>query len=384
MGRNRSATLVVVDGDGVVHGMLGPIAIDLPWWQEAGPIADAVAGATVLRLLSATADANEPMGGSVTYLVELDAEGLARHAPFQPWTGSLDDHPLRHPWAEPGGPAEDLAWVSSVVDVTGPPRQHRTWNLSAIWSVPTAGGPVWLKCLPPFFAHEIAVLEQLADQPIPRVIAADGHRCLMADLPGEDGYEADRSEQISMISTLVEIQRRSIDRVEDLLAASVPDLRTPRLIAELTELIQRLAPDSEQLMRLVDELPDRMAVVDRCGIPDGLVHGDPHGGNCRRGVDPPIWFDWGDSFIGNPLLDVAALHRMDAATVERWLDLWEEAIPGAEPRTAWRALEPIAALRMAWVYQRFLDNIEPNEHHYHRDDLPKALRDVERLLATQA
>ncbi len=380
MRRTRSATFVVVDGDGVVQGRFGPVTVDLPWWQETGPIADAIPGVTVLRLLSATPDPTEPMGGSVTYLVELGHPVARAELPLQPWAGTLDEHALRHPWAEPGGPAADLAWVGSVVEVTGPPRQHRTWNLSAVWSIPTADGTVWLKCLPRFFSHEIAVLEQLNDLPVPRLLAADRHRLLMAALPGADGYEADEAEQIAMVTTLVDIQARSIDRVDSLLEAGVPDLRATPLIAELTDLVKRLAPTSEPLNLLLEELPERLDAVAACGIPDTLVHGDPHGGNCRRDVDPPIWFDWGDSFIGNPLLDVAALHRMAPVAVDRWIDLWAATIPGADPRSAWRRLEPVAALRMAWAYQRFLDNIEPDERIYHRDDVQQVFDHVESLM----
>jgi hypothetical protein len=40
--------------------------------------------------------------------------------------------------------------------------QQRTWNLSAIWRLDTGYGPVWLKQVPRFFAHEPAVLGYLA------------------------------------------------------------------------------------------------------------------------------------------------------------------------------------------------------------------------------
>lgn len=391
MERTRSTTLAVVDKTGAVWGAVGPLTIALPWWQESGPIADAIPGVTVLRLLSATPEPGMPMGGHVSYLVEADDDALECFGrdgvpPLEPWAGSLDEQPLRHPWAEPGGPAADLAWVNSVVPVTGPPRQHRTWNLSAVWSIPTEAGTVWLKCLPPFFAHEIGVLEQLADlggtdPSVPQLIAADGHRCLMAELPGEDGYEATEDEQIEMVQALVDLQVQSIDRIDGLLNVGVPDLRTPRLISELRSLVERVAPDRPLVAKLVAELPERLDAANRTGLPDTLVHGDPHGGNCRRGVSPPIWFDWGDSFIGNPLLDVAALHRMPPAAVDRWLDRWRNAIPGSDPRAAWDRLEPVATLRMAWVYQRFLDNIEPAEHIYHRDDVPETLDRVEALMA---
>lgn len=157
-------------------------------------------------------------------------------------------------------------------------------------------------------------------------------------------------------------------------------MRTGPLHLELSRLVERVAPASVSLRSLVDEIPERLETAAECGIPDGLVHGDPHGGNCRRGVTPPMWFDWGDSFIGNPLLDVASLHRMAGPVVARWVKLWSEVVPGSDPARAWERLKPIAALRMAWVYQQFLDNIEPSEHCYHRDDVGRAIADTEATL----
>ena len=382
MTRSRNVALVLIDDDGNVLGVTPPIEIAMPWWQEAGPIVDALPGSTVLRLLTATPDDHAPMGGDVTYLVQVPHPDLVSQAGLtvQPWVGTLDDHELRQPWARPGGPAADLEWVSTVVEVTGPARQHRTWNLSAIWSIPTVGGDVWLKCIPTFFGHEGAALDLLSDLPIPRLIATEGHRILMAAMQGEDGHAASETEQLAMVESLVRIQAASISRVPDLLAAGVPDLRAEALHRELSSLIARVAPGNDALNRLIDEIPERMARVAQCGLPDALAHGDPHGGNCRREVTPPVWFDWGDSFVGNPLMDVAALHRMPESVVARWLDLWSEAVPGSTPHTAWEQLKPLAALRMAWVYQRFLDNIEPSEHIYHRDDVPTALRTTEQLL----
>ena len=54
----------------------------------------------------------------------------------------LDDHPLRLPYARPGGPARELAWAEEALagcgrEPSGRPRQMRTWNLSSIWSIPT-------------------------------------------------------------------------------------------------------------------------------------------------------------------------------------------------------------------------------------------------------
>ena len=378
----------MVTGAGEVRGEIGPFPVELPWWQEAGPIADLLPGSVVLRLIEADPARSDGMGGAVTYVVEYD--GLLPEAvELRSWNGDRDllaHHPLRLPWARPGGPAADLRWVASQVSVAGSARarQERTWNLSAIWSVPAVvdGRPttVWLKCLPPFFAHEPAVLEIMGDLPVPRVLAHDRHRMLLAEMAGRDGYEPTKTEERAMIESLVDLQVTSVRRVDALLAAGVPDLRTPRMVAELTDLVHRLAPNDAALRSFVDDLPARLAQVDAAGMPDVLIHGDPHGGNCRIGVSPPVWFDWGDSAVGNPLLDVAATHRMSEPTVGHWLDRWSAAVPGSRPHRVWELLKPVALLRMAWVYQRFCDNIEPSEQVYHRSDVAKCLDNVRQAL----
>ena len=385
---SREATLVVVSSPGEIRGEIGPVTVSMPWWQESGPVADVLPGSLALRLLEADPERNDEMGGEVTYLVQFDGP-VPSPLVLRPngHAELLVDHPLRHPWARVGGPTADLDWAKAQVrfDPAREPRQERTWNLSAIWSLPILdedGGPsiVWLKCVPPFFSHEAAVLNIMADQSVPRIVAREQHRILMADMPGHDGHTATADEEIAMVDSLMDIQVASANRISDLLDAGVPDLRTPRLTDELRELVDRVAPQDTLLGEFVERLPERLQAVDAMGMPDVLVHGDPHGGNCRLGVSPPVWFDWGDSLIGNPLLDVAALHRMSAPTVQHWLDRWGDEVPGSDPHRVWHLLKPVALLRMAWVYQRFCDNIEPAEHVYHTADVKRSLNDVCRTL----
>src|SRR5882672_4165965 len=155
----RTAVLVLVTPDGALVGSLPAVPVSTPWWQDVGPVVAAVRechsiDVTILRLFEAEFD--RPHGGRVTYLAE-----VARPVSAESWRGTLDDHPLRHPFARPGGPAADLAWAESVLThrglrPMGPPVQVRTWNLSSLWRIPVAGQTVWLKVVPPFFAHESA------------------------------------------------------------------------------------------------------------------------------------------------------------------------------------------------------------------------------------
>ncbi len=372
---DRVVTLVACDDDGTVLGQLEPFTVETPWWQDMGPLHRCYPALTVLRLLDGVPALGATMGGHVRYLAEACSRTRA-------WTSLLScdvvvaDHPLRMPWARPGGPGADIAWASGLVERNGPAVQHRTWNLSAIWSMPTADGTAWLKCVPGFFGHEGAVLGLLAGRGVPQLIAAVGHRILLRDMGGRDGYHATVEETLRLIDSLVEIQRGTMARVPELLAAGVPDARWPVLLPELEALVSRRAPCDTRLLRLLDTAEDRAKAIDECGVPDGLVHGDAYPGNARLGTEPPVWFDWGDSRVGNPLLDLAVLESVPdrrQLLEQHWLAAWARAVPGSEPGRAWKLLRPLAALRAALVCQTFVDNIEPSERVYHAGDVGPAL-----------
>ncbi len=130
---------------------------------------------------------------------------------------------------------------------------------------------------------------------------------------------------------------------------------------------------------LVTGLPERFAAIAGCGLPDSLVHGDFHPGNVRGRPGRFTILDWGDSGVGHPMLDQLAFgQRMDAAdraAAEReWARQWRTVIPGCDADRAAALLRPVAALYGGAVYDRFLDNIEPDEHCYHAGDSLASLR----------
>ncbi len=341
--------------------------------------------ATVLRLL----DSERPSahGGAVTYLAEFDGDvdPLVSDGTLRPWSGALAEHPLRQPWARPGGPDADLAWATSVladhgIALTGAPDQVRSWNLSSLWHLPTDDGDAWLKVVPPFFAHEGTILERLAGTPVPRLIGHDGPRVLLASIPGEDQYDAGRSALLAIIDILVGIQEPWLGRSDELLGLGLPDWRSAALGPAIAGLVDRAgqqvsADDQATLAAFVDGLPSRFDRIGACGLGDGIVHGDCHPGNVR-GVDGGlVLLDWGDCGIGHPLLDVPGfldrIRETDrAAVLAHWLQRWRAHIPGCDPERASALLAPVAAARMAVTYQRFLDGIEPSERPYHRADVP--------------
>jgi Phosphotransferase enzyme family len=392
----RRAKVVLVTPDGEAVGALPPIPVATPWWQDVEPVVLAVRerhhlDVTVLRLLEA--ERPMPPGGTVTYLAEVDHPISA-----EPWHGTLAEHPLRMPWARPGGPAGDLAWADSALRDRGmrrigPAEQVRTWNLSSLWRLPIQGQTAWLKCVPPFFAHEGRTLELLQGRAVPTLIAHDGPRLLLAEISGEDLYNASLPRLLAMVSLLVSLQREWFTKADQLLATGLPDWRAHSLTAAIASLVERVAPalsadDRLRLGQFADGLADRLAKVASCGLPETLVHGDFHDGNFRGDGGILVLLDWGDCGIGHPLLDEPAfLDRVAADSLEivrrHWHSEWARVIPGSDPDRASALLRPVAAARQALIYQGFLDGIEPSEWPYHAADPARWLHRAADLLRVE-
>ena len=394
---DRLVTLVLVRSDGTVLGALPTFTATTPWWPEVAEVVEtcrAIHGidVTILRLLDvADFDPRGGMGGRVTYVAELHG---AAPAAITPWIAPLPDDPLRARWARPGGPARDVAWADEQLIAAGRPRerpavQMKTWNLSSIWRLPTAHGDVWLKAVPPFFAHEGAVIHALAAPTLPPLIAFDElGRTLLEDVRGVDQYEAPTDRHAVMIDALVALQAGAVGRVEEILAAGAPDWRAAPFGVAAADVVERggseLRADERRVLdRLLAGLDDRFRALAECGIPDTFVHGDFHTGNVRWTETGPVIFDWGDCGIGNPLLDLPPFDRnLDAehrpAARARWIEQWTAHAPGSDAANAVALIEPIATLRLAIIYQRFLDGIELTERRYHEADVPQQLRDAAR------
>jgi hypothetical protein len=388
----RTVTLELVDGVGRPLGALAPFEVDSPWWLDTGPAVRRAyelyrVDVRVLHLLDGEADRNT-VGGRVRYLAEL-LSGAAPHAA----TGQPEpDDPHRPQWARPGGTDRIIRWADSVLETLnrpriGPAQQIRAWNLSSILRIDTAAGPVWCKSVPPFFAHEGAVIEWLpAIAPpdlLPRLLGRHNGNILLDDIPGEDLYGCPEPIAAKMIDRIVDLQFGSMGRVDDLLALRLPDWRGAALGASVRRLrtAAGLAPgEVPALDELLAGLPDRFAALAACGIPDTLVHGDPHPGNWRSDGRSLVLLDWGDCGVGHPLLDVEPFVEQvenddrRARLVEMFVDCWRRRLPDADPAAALRLVQPISALRQALVYQTFLDGIEAAERVHHRSDVPDRIR----------
>ena len=380
----RAVTLVLLDVDGRLLGELPPFEAQYPWWQE---VADIVAAArtacgveiAVLRLLGGRGDGRPAMSGEATYLAQLTAPAPAG-LPLRSSAFEATSEPLRMPWASPGGPQASVAWALDAlasVGVTGvTPVQQRSWNLSAIWRMHTAHGiAAWLKQVPSFFAHEpraIELVRAIAPGLAPAVIASDADgRMLLTDVPGDDGYGASVDVRARIAELLHPLQARYAGEYTALRAAGLPDRRLSR-----ERFVEVAAPWEDRIpgiRSLIDDLPARLVGIERCGLPDTVVHGDLHPGNTRIGAGDPVIIDWGDSSICHPALDIMlltySLGGADAAAVQsEWAARWRRDAPGSDPLGALELMRPLERWRSAVIMNDFVTNIEPSERIYHADD----------------
>ena len=300
-------------------------------------------------------------------------------------------HPNRLSYAEPGGHQLDLDWAAVTlaakdIEVTAAPVQVRTWNLSSIWRLTTSAGLVWLKVAPPFCAAEAAVMPLLDQSVVPTVLGAASQRVLLADVPGQDQYDARGDELRTMARMLIDLQASWVDRVAELEALGVLDKRADAMLPRIHSVVDRnrdaLDDDSRRgLDALIDDLPQRFAALEGCGIPDTLVHGDFHPGNVRGTTGRYRILDWSDCGIGNPMLDLRPSleyftpeDQLEARSI--WVSEWSRQVPGCDARLAAELARPLGLLYGAVVYQNFLDNIETTERPYHEGDPAHVLRNA--------
>jgi Phosphotransferase enzyme family len=388
---HRTVTLVLCLPDGEVLGALPSFQVEVPWWQEVRPVVDNASrihdiDVTVLRLLHGMAD--DACGGPVTYLAQVAAPPSGE---LDRWNEPCTEDPQRLPYARPGGPAEDLAWADEALLALDMPRtakarQVRTWNLSSLWRLQTADGAAWLKVVPPFFAHEGGVISRLDPEVVPPLLATEGARVLLGEVPGADLYDATGPMLARMVSLLVGLQAQWVDRGAELLQLGLPDWRAEPLAALAAATLDRTADQLDVntmrvCERVVEGLASRFAAIDACGVPDTLVHGDFHPGNLIGDDTHLVLLDWGDCGLGNPLLDQAAfIPRVPtdqrADVLAKWDGLWRAAAPGCDPVRAGELMEPVSALRQAVIYDGFVAAIEPSERVYHATDAARWLRIV--------
>jgi Ser/Thr protein kinase RdoA (MazF antagonist) len=401
-GRTVTAILTHLDED---LGTVGPFAVDSPWWADVEPVAAHLRhvlgrNVAVVRLVD-VAGGISPRDGHVTYHAEL-LEPSPSLSPVAPGNteGIRTAAAWRAPWATGDGIRGALGWAAERLGepdagVASRAEQVKTWNLSVLFRIPTATDPVWLKVTPAFSAHEPAVTALIGTVDgslVPPVLADDRERrrTLLAHVPGVDCWDASPQLIHATVTRWVSAQA-ALARLPQPPAEVLPDRRTGTLVEGLACLLdgdagtQLDARERAAARTLLGTLPERIAALDDCGIPNSIVHGDFHPGNWRSNTDSDsdtrtaVLVDFADSFFGHPAHDGERLRAFvgpdrAAAVTDAWCEAWATRVDGCEPERALELVRPLQALSGAILYQRFLDHIEDSERRYHEGDPAAGIR----------
>jgi hypothetical protein len=302
------------------------------------------------------------------------------------WLSELDgtaEGAGRPPWSRPGWLARASAWMADrLAEVGSPlvaaPQMHALWGLSAVIRGETADGAYYLKGCSPVFPTEAAITRTLAASDpdlLPIVVATDDAEnwLLMGDLGKTfigDGPVAGWPDGLSAHAA---IQRRWLGRTDDLAAAGFEKRGLAALASQVTGLLELpllapLAPESRR--RLEAEIPQLVETCERLaaiGPPETIVHGDLHPWNIANVEGRSIVFDWSDSCIGHPFLDLATYvgRTRDIAArracIDAYLATWSDVMVPDAMEEALRLALPLSALHQVESYRRIVAGVAEDD-----------------------
>jgi phosphotransferase family enzyme len=202
------------------------------------------------------------------------------------------------------------AWLDQRVAVTGRPAATHRRPWAVVWRVPVSTGQVWFKQCAPVQAFEPALTIRLAadfPQLLPQVLASDIERrwLLLADAGAPVRRFGNRPEfWVDVLPRYAELQRDQARRVDEHLAAGVPDLRLELLPARYGELLAANLPCDREKKDAIARLEPSFArwcveLADH-GIPATVQHDDLHHSNLFVHNRHLRILDWGDTVISHP------------------------------------------------------------------------------------
>ena len=311
-------------------------------------------------------------------------------------------------WTDPAWRSAALAWAREELDraglvLDGEPAQPHIYPWSTALRLPVRGGSVWLKAVGPGSAQEPplatalgtwvpgSVLVPLAvDVERRLILLPDGGRTLR-DAGGSSLVEAWES----MLRRYARLQLALVPHASDMLALGVPDHRTDRLPALVTDL---LADDEAQLAgregglrpevreRVVADLAEYAELCARLadgGVPSTLQHDDLHDANVFVSGNRHRFFDWGDSSVSHPFVSLLVTLRMARQALalphghpalhrlrDSYLDVWREHGTPQRLREQSALALRVGPLQRALTWRRILRGVHPADRVEWQDAVP--------------
>lgn len=298
------------------------------------------------------------------------------------------------------------------LDPSGAVERVHVTAWSTVSRVPTRQGTVWFKENGPGSAYEAGLVRALADWVPGHVVgplAVDAERgwSLLPDggatlrsvhteavrTAAGERTGPDRMRQWEeMLGRYAELQRTLADRVPDVLALGVPDMRPELMPDRLAVLLDDpvvwagLAPDRYEAVRRMEPEYARwcaeLAAGD--GVPLSLQHDDLHDANVFVSEGGYRFFDWGDASVAHPFGSLlialrAAARRFDLKPADgalvrlrdAYLEPWGAALDRVDlVRTADTAVR-VAKVGRALAWQRALLGAGPAGREQHGEAVPR-------------
>ncbi|MBA3533986.1 MAG: aminoglycoside phosphotransferase family protein, partial [Ardenticatenales bacterium] len=249
---------------------------------------------------------------------------------------------------------------------------------SCVLRAPTTTGAVYFKVSStrPLFSDEPEVTQGLAARfpdDIPRPLSVDAARgwMLLADFGEPLRGNATVEIREALFQRFGELQRHAAEQVKALLGMGCLDRRLERLATQIDPLLDD-APmmallkteEVAQLRALAPRLKALCAEASTYRVPPSLVHGDLHLGNVAQQEGRYLIFDWTDSCITHPFIDLIDLiYEKEEAVRDRLLDgylaLWTDYEPMARLKELWELVKPLCALHQVISYQHIVNSLEP-------------------------
>lgn len=336
-----------------------------------------------------------------TYLKELE-------------TGNVPQ--LRPPWARIGWYDKATNWINQELakiecQQLTPIECVKNWSISCVLKVKTTAGNLYLKQAStlPLFCDEPVVTQELASlfpNNIPKIISInrEHHWLLLQDFGEPIGDKVSLEIKQNIYCLLAQIQIKSIENCDRLLAIGCLDRRLKCLQSQIDPLIENAASLPElsreeisQLQSLAPTLKNLCLELGSYNIPETLVHGDLHLGNVAVDKGNYILFDWTDSCITHPFFDLFDLfftrsrkswlkpfntfwkqHSLSSLR-DTYLSQWLEYESPERLLKAWEIAKPLCALHHSVTYQYIIATLEPRTKHELSRALPNFLREVIRF-----